>query len=163
MKMRVFLAGVALSVVMAAFVVADDQKADTKAVNLEGIKCVMNPKGSAKAETAVAYKEGKIYFCCNNCPKKFDAEKNAVAANRQLVATKQYTQVCCPFSGRECSAEQKVKVDGAEVCFCCPNCKGKVEKAEGAAQSELLFNEKAFAKAFKPANKSKDEKKQTIQ
>ena len=161
MTMRALLAGFASMVLMAAFVVADDQKEGKSEVKLEGIKCVMKPDAPAKAETGVAYKEGKVFFCCKGCAGKFNAEKDAVAANHQLVATKQYTQVACPLSGGKCDAEQKLKLDGCEICFCCPNCKGKVEKAEGAAKSELLFNEKAFAKAFKPAKK--DEKKQTIQ
>lgn len=160
MTLRALLTGVTSLVVLAAFVIADEPQQGKTEISLENIKCVMNPKGGAKAETGVAYKEGKVFFCCNNCAGKFDAEKNAVAANRQLVATKQYTQVACPLSGGKCNAEQKVKVDGCEICFCCPNCKGKVEKAEGAAQAELLFSEKAFAKAFKPTKQ--DEKKETL-
>ena len=52
-------------------------------IKLENIKCVMNPKGAAKAESFVDYKGGKVFFCCDNCPQKFDAAKNAVAANHR--------------------------------------------------------------------------------
>lgn len=118
-------------------------------VKLEGVKCVLNPNGPAKADKSVDYKGAKVFFCCGNCPKKFDAEKHAVAANAQLAATKQAKQVKCPISGRDCNEEHKVTVKGVEVCFCCPNCKGKVEKAEGEEQAKLVFDNKAFDKAFK--------------
>ncbi len=107
---------------------------------------------SAKAERSVDYKGGKVYFCCGNCPKKFDAEKNAVAANHQLIATKQAKQDKCPVSGQPCKAEHKITVNGATVAFCCPNCKGKAEKATGDDQMTMLFSNAAFDKAgFKVA------------
>ena len=71
----------------------------------------------------------------------------AAKANAQLVASKQYVQKGCPFSGGELNAETKIKVGGAEVAFCCNNCKGKAEKMEGDAQLEALFGEKAFKTA----------------
>jgi YHS domain-containing protein len=133
---------------LAAFVVADD-----KEIKLEGIKCLLKPDSPAKASVSADYKGGKVFFCCAGCCAKFDAEKNAVAANRQLVATKQYKQVKCPLSGSACNAEQKVSIDGVDVCFCCAGCKSKVEKAEGAARAELVFNNKVFEKAYEPAKK----------
>ena len=118
-------------------------------VKLDGIKCVIAKNNPAKADKSVDYKGGKVYFCCGNCPKKFDAEKNAVAANHQLVATKQAKQEKCPISGQAINPEHKTTVNGVEVAFCCPNCKGKVEKAEGEAQAKLVFDNKAFDKAYK--------------
>ncbi len=123
-------------------------------IKLEGVKCVVAPKNAAKAGTGVDYKGGQVFFCCMNCPKKFDAEKNAVAANHQLVATKQAKQEKCPLTGKALNAEQKVTVNGAEVTFCCPNCKGKVEKASSEDQVKMLFSNEAFEKAgFKVATK----------
>ena len=138
--------------VLALTVLADDD------VKLDSIKCLLNPKGAAKAETAVDYKGGKVYFCCNNCAGKFKAEpaKYAEKANLQLVATKQAKQEKCPFSGAPCKPEHKVTVGGVDVCFCCPNCQGKVAKAEGEEQMKLIFNDKAFEKAFKMAKKEKE-------
>ena len=123
-------------------------------VKLDGIKCVMNPKAAAKSASSVDYKGGKVYFCCDNCPKKFDAEKNAVAANHQLVATKQAKQSKCPLSGEPCKPDHKVTVNGATVAFCCEQCQGKAEKATGDDQLKLLFSNAAFEKAgFKVAGK----------
>ena len=141
MKIRSMLVG-ALSV---AFLTVAAFAAD--AVNLEGVKCIMNPKAPAKADKSVDYKGGKVYFCCGNCPKKFDAEKNAVAANQQLVATKQAKQSKCPISGQPINPEHKISVNGAEVAFCCPNCKGKAEKASAEDQAKMLFSNEAFDKA----------------
>ena len=67
MTMRALLAGFASMVLMAAFVVADDQKEGKAEVKLEGIKCVMKANAPAKAETGVTYKEGKVFFCCKGC------------------------------------------------------------------------------------------------
>lgn len=115
---------------------------------LEGVKCVVAPR-AAKADKSVDYKDGKVFFCCANCPKKFAAapEKFATKANMQLVATGQYEQKKCPLTGRDLNADTKIKVGEAEVAFCCANCKGKVEAAEGDKQVEMVFGEKAFEKA----------------
>ena len=141
MRIRSLLVSCLSVAVLALTVYAADE------VKLEGVKCIMNPKAAAKAETGVDYKGGKVYFCCMNCPKKFDATKNAVAANNQLVATKQAKQEKCPLTGRALAADQKVTINGAEVAFCCGNCKGKVEKATGEDQQKLVFSNEAFEKA----------------
>ena len=146
MKVRSLVLGV-MSVALVALTVYAAEE-----VKLEGIKCVIAAKNAAKADKTVDYKGGKIYFCCDNCPKKFDKEKNAVAANTQLVATKQAKQEKCPISGQPINAEHKTKVRGVEGAFCCPNCKGKVEKA-GDDQAKLVFSNEAFDKAFKVGEK----------
>ena len=141
------VSGIVVAMLAAAVFAAD-------AIKLDGVKCVMAAKNAAKADKSVDYKGGKVFFCCDNCPKKFDAEKNSVAANHQLVATKQAKQAKCPLTGRDIDAEQKVTVDGAEVAFCCGNCKGKAEKATGEDQKKLLFSNAAFEKGgFKVAEK----------
>jgi YHS domain-containing protein len=119
-------------------------------VNLEGIKCVVAGK-PAKAGTEVDYKGGKVYFCCMNCPKTFKAspEKFATKANHQLVATGQATEIKCPLTGKDLNPETAIQVAGAKVAFCCNNCQGKVEKASGEEQLELVFNDKAFEKGFR--------------
>ena len=119
-------------------------------VDLKDVKCVLNPKSAAKASTAVDYKGKKVFFCCKNCSGKFDKEpaKYAVAANAQLVKTKQAKQVKCPISGHDIDKDQKAKVDGIDVFFCCSNCQGKVSKAEGKEQMEIVFSDKSFEKGF---------------
>ena len=133
----------AVLLVAAATVVAAD-------VDLEGVKCVVADK-AANPEKSADYKGGKVYFCCGNCAGKFadDSKKFAVKANHQLVATKQYEQKVCPFSGGDLNPETAVKLAGVNVAFCCNNCKGKVESAEKDAEKlEMVFSDKAFEKGF---------------
>jgi YHS domain-containing protein len=120
-------------------------------VKLDGVKCIMNPKAAAKADKSVDYKGGKVYFCCDNCPKAFakDTAKHAAKANMQLVATKQATQEKCPLSGGATKADKTAKVGEIEVAFCCENCQGKVKKASGDEAVDLVFGDKAFEKGFK--------------
>jgi len=153
MNVRSLLVAAASIAILTSSVFAEEK------VKLEGVKCVLNPKAGAKAATAVDYKGGKVYFCCGGCAGRFakDPAKHAVRANHQLVATKQAKQVKCPLSGGPCKPDHKTKVGGVNVCFCCPKCKGRVEKAEGDEQLALLFTDKAFANAFKVAKK-KDKK-----
>lgn len=124
-----------------------------KEVPLEGVKCIIAVANDAKEAKSAEWKEGKVFFCCDKCKGKFDKmskeekEKLAAKANAQLVATKQYEQKACPFTGGKLNAETKIKVGAAEVAFCCNNCKGKAEKMEGDDQLEAVFGEKAFKKA----------------
>lgn len=115
---------------------------------LEGLKCFMMPKKDVKEEKSVEYKDANVYFCCPGCVKKFakDPEKYAAKANHQLVATMQYEQQGCPFSGGKLDDDTAIEVGGVEVKFCCNNCKGKAEKMEGDEQVEALFGEEAWEK-----------------
>jgi len=133
-------------------------------VKLEGIKCIMNPKAAAKAEKAVDYKGGKVFFCCDNCPKgfakKIEAGDKVVAAkgNAQLVATKQAKQTKCPFSGGACKPGTEVEVAGASVMFCCNNCQAKAKDMSGEKQLIALLGDEAFEKAgFKVGEKEDKE------
>ncbi len=123
--------------------------------DLAGVKCVVNGDHQASADSAIEYKAGKVYFCCDDCVAKFKdelkKEENAFAtkANHQLVLTGQYDQKGCPMSGKETSTDYVAKVGGVEVGFCCGGCQGKVEKAEGlAAKAELVFADVPFERAF---------------
>lgn len=125
---------------------------------LEGVKCVV-AKRAAKADQSVDYKEGKVYFCCGNCPKAFaeNPEKFTANANQQLVATGQYEQKKCPLSGGPLNPETEIKVGDAKVSFCCNNCQGKVKAADEKQQLELVFAEKPFEKAgFAKVKKDKE-------
>lgn len=130
------------------------------AVSLEGVKCLMVAKKDANKDKFSKWKEGKVFFCCDGCRGKFEKldkegkEKIATKANHQLVATKQYEQKGCPFSGGEIDESTKIEVAGASIAFCCTNCKGKAEKMEKDKQLEALFGEKAFktAKFTPPKN-----------
>lgn len=125
--------------------------------DLEGVKCVVSNKDASES-VSTDYKKGKVYFCCDECVSKFksDSKKFEVKANHQLVATKQYEQTACPFSGRDIDPEVHTTISGAKVRFCCSGCKRRVDSAkDDAARMELIFTNKNFAKAFKI--KSSDE------
>jgi len=78
-----------------------------------------------------------------------------------LYATKQVKQEKCPLTKRDVNKDKKVrvKVAGVAVRFCCKNCQGRVAKTEKDAQIELVFNDEAFKKGFKFANKKGDKDK----
>ncbi|MFN0052968.1 MAG: hypothetical protein ACKV0T_12345, partial [Planctomycetales bacterium] len=69
-------------------------------VKLDGIKCIVAGDKAAKADKSADHKGGKIYFCCDGCPKAYDKDKAkfATKANHQLVATSQAKQAKCPLS-----------------------------------------------------------------
>ena len=127
----------------------------TADVDLKDIKCVVAPK-AANVSKSADYKEGKVYFCCDGCKGKFakDSKKFATKANHQLVATKQYEQKACPFSGGDLNKETAIKLAGTKVAFCCNNCKGKAESVkDDAKRLELVYNDKAFKKGFAKVEK----------
>ena len=140
----------AILLVAGATVVAGD-------ADLKGVKCVVADKAASEGKSA-DYRDGKVYFCCGGCAGKFaeNTKKYAVKANHQLVATKQFEQQACPFSGGKLNPETEVKVAGVKVSFCCNNCKGKVDSAEDdAAKLKMVFANKAFEKGFQ--KKASDE------
>ena len=140
MKSRMLL-GLGLAFLAVASLIA------AEGVKLEGVKCVVAGSKAASEKNAVDYKGGKVYFCCQNCPKAFaaDTAKFAAAANAQLVATGQAKQEKCPLSGGALDTATKISVAGADVCFCCEKCQAKAKDAKD--QVEFLFNDKAFEKA----------------
>jgi YHS domain-containing protein len=126
-------------------------------VKLDGVKCVVNAKADAKADKTADYRDGKVYFCCDNCPKAFakDKAKFATKANHQLVATSQAKQTKCPLSGGDLNKDTEITISGAKVQFCCNMCKGKVEEKKGDDQLEMVFADKAFDKAGFKVEKKK--------
>lgn len=152
------------------FLVSGQQEAKQESkeeVNLKGIKCIMMPKRDVSAKQMVETKEGKVYLCCGRCKAGFetaykkDPSKFAAKANHQMVATGQYVQKGCPFSGGEVSDEHVATVGGVEVKFCCGGCAGKVNGAEDdAKKAEMVFTAKAFKTGFKrvKAEEKKEDK-----
>ncbi len=154
MKSKIGLSLVALVVLSSTLAISADES------KLEGVMCLLQGKKAANVEKASKYKDGKVYFCCDGCLGKFDKmtkeEKTKIAAkaNSQLVASKQYTQEACPFTGGKLNDEMKLSVNGAEVKFCCGNCKGKAEKMADEDKLEKVFGDAAFEKGkFKVAKK----------
>ena len=141
--MKSFMTFLAICLVAGATVVAGD-------VDLKNVQCVVANK-PASAGKAADYKDAKVYFCCGGCAGKFAAntKKFTERANHQLVATKQYTQKGCPFSGGEVKAGKMINIAGTEVGFCCDGCKSKVASAkDDEARVKLVFSDKAFGKGF---------------
>lgn len=136
----------------------DKKDGDKKDEDKFTAKCPVSGEAAVK-EQFTAYKEKEVYFCCDKCKAKFEAEptKFEVKANHQLVQTKQFKQTKCPISGADFVKEQSAKVDKVNVRFCCEKCKGKVETAEGDKKLELIFAEEAFKKAFVAVKKKSDD------
>lgn len=128
------------------------QEPAAPAVNLEGIKCVvMGDKASASAEHAVAWRDGVIYVCCEDCKAAFEKDSSAFSmqANHQLVLTGQYEQKLCPISGHAADGETKVTVGGVELAVCCADCKSKLEGVTDATeQARMVFADEVFEKCF---------------
>lgn len=126
-------------------------------IKLDGVKCIVATKNDAKMDKTREYKGGKVFFCCDNCPKKFDADQKpfATRANHQLVATEQAKQHKCPITGKDLNKDTEITVNGAKVQFCCDMCKAKVEKAEGDKKLELVFSDEAWKKADFKVEKKK--------
>ncbi len=123
---------------------ADDAKSDSD------MKCPVSGKPASK-DHAVDYDGGKVYFCCDDCPKAFqkDPSKYAAKAHLQMALTGQLTQTACPFSHKPVNPEKTVDVGGVKVAFCCGDC---VKEAQGMSQDDLI--KKVFtdiSKTFKVA------------
>ena len=140
------LASLGLGFLLASSVAFSADKADTSAK----LKCPISGEAVDKSVTS-DYGGGKICFCCADCKAKFEADhaKYATKANLQLAASGQAKQTKCPFSGGAIKSETAVNVAGVDVQFCCNNCKAKVTAAKPDKQIELVFEDKAFKKAFK--------------
>jgi len=111
--------------------------------------CPVSGEAAVK-EQFTAYKEKEVYFCCDKCKAKFEADSKAFVekANQQLVQTKQFKQTKCPLSGGDLNKEQFTKVGAVKVTFCCEKCKGAIEAASKEEQLTKIFAEDVFAKTF---------------
>jgi YHS domain-containing protein len=126
MKSRVLLTALTVLALIAA---TSLRAAEEKKDKLKDVKCPVSGK-AVKAESTVEYNGGKVYFCCNNCPKAFsaDTEKYKAKANHQLAQTEQLEEVACPITNNKFKKETELDVAGVRVAFCCNNCKGSIEK-----------------------------------
>ena len=144
------VASLSLFAFVTSMVIAEDAKKEFKAT------CPVSKKAALEDKTG-EYRGATVYFCCEKCPEAFkkDTKKFATRANMQLVQTGQAKEVKCPLTGKDLNTDTKIKVGDAEVCFCCNMCKGKVEKATGDEQLDLVYGDKAFDKGFKVEAKKK--------
>ena len=114
--------------------------------------CPVSGKGCNPAASA-DFDGGKVYFCCEKCVGAFDGDKAkfAAKAHQQMVSTGQLVQKGCPFSGNPIKPGTQISIGGADVGFCCPGCKAKVEKAAPDDQVTMVFGK--IEKGFQPAAK----------
>ena len=154
MKARLLIVVLALTALIAtSTLTADEKKKDP----LKSVKCPVSGK-AVVADTTVAYKGAKVYFCCAGCPSEFkkNTAKYAAKANHQLVATEQAREVKCPLKDKKLNPKTAIDVAGVKVSFCCGGCKAKALKVKGDDQINLVFNDKAFKTGFKIAKPKKD-------
>lgn len=99
----------------------------------------------------VEMKDGsKVYFCCENCPKayKADRKKFALKAHNQLLESGQIVQVACPLTGKPVNKDVTVEMAEANVGLCCKNCLAKFNAADDEAKLKLVFSAAAMKKGF---------------
>jgi YHS domain-containing protein len=145
--MKAFLlTGLLLSFVFTTTVAFSEEKANSSAKLL----CPVSGKPIDKSVSS-KFGGGNVCFCCTKCKAKFDADnaKFVPKANLQLAASGQAKQVACPLTGKTLDATTTVNVAGVDVKFCCDKCKAKVAAAKVDKQILLVFDSKAFSKAFK--------------
>jgi YHS domain-containing protein len=142
----------------AALAIALLSYSSVRAEDAPELKCPVSGHPASKEHMA-EHNGGKVYFCCDNCPKAFAAnmKKFAAKANAQMVQDGQFKQVKCPLQGKPVNPAAVVEVAGVKVAFCCNGCKSAVAKAKPAQQIRMVFNDKAFQKGFEKV--AADEKK----
>jgi YHS domain-containing protein len=140
MKTRLILAslGVALLLAAGGLIAAENDASKKK------FQATCPVSGKPAIETSVVElprNGGKVYFCCQNCPKAFKSnpEKFTAKVFRQMLETHQIVQVACPVSGRPVNKEVTAELGQAKVGFCCENCLGKFNAADDDGKLELVF------------------------
>jgi YHS domain-containing protein len=89
-----------------------------------------------------------IYFCCDDCKAKYEAEPAKYKAN---LANSYTYQVKCPVMSKPITPKWSIKLEGGEtVYFCCGRCPGPYAKDPERYAPGLTAQGLAFA-SFKPA------------
>ena len=119
--------------------------------NLGELKCILDRSADVVARQSVEFNGGRVFFCCADCRSEFDPANpdHLAAANWQLVASGQFGQIGCPFSGQEILEEAMTPVGGVEVGFCNTGCRDKVQNAtDDLERTGMVFNSEAFTRGF---------------
>jgi YHS domain-containing protein len=130
--------GVALLLAVSGLTTAED------AAQEKEFKATCPVSGKPAVETAVLELPrggGKVYFCCENCPKAFkaDPKRFELKVQRQMLETGQIAQVACPVSGKPVNKEVKAELGQAKVGFCCEKCLAKFNEADDDGKLKLVF------------------------
>lgn len=142
--------------VMSLFIVALVAVGGLKAAKEEGEKkefkatCPVSGKPAGEDHVVAAKNGDKVYFCCDNCPKAYKANPKRfdTKVNAQLLETGQVVQVACPLTGKPTKEDTAIEIAGSKVAFCCPNCEGKVKKADDEGKVKFAFANASFDKGF---------------
>lgn len=141
--------------------VQQDGAKKKKKVDAESFKAVCPISGApAKNNKMTNFGGGQVFFCCDNCLKKFNTMKAKM--NHQLFATAQVKQVACPISGGKIKDGTEVEFGTAKVKFCCNNCQGKAKKMvaeDKDAAIVSMFAGKMYTKGFKSQRQINQQKK----
>jgi YHS domain-containing protein len=148
MKVRWMIIPLGLAMLLAAkgFSAADTDASDKK---FEAT-CPVSGKPAGEDHVLELKNGDKVYFCCDNCPKdyKADRKKYALKMHEQLLETHQIAQVACPLTGKPVNKEDMVEMGHAKVGFCCEKCLGKFKEADDEAKLKMVFSAAAMKKAF---------------
>jgi len=152
MKARLVFAslGIALLVIAGGLTAAENESTEKK---FEAT-CPVSGKSAIESSVVELPKDGgKVYFCCENCPKAYknSPEKFEAKVRRQLAETGQIVQVACPVSGRPINKEVTVEMGHAKVGFCCEKCLAKYNEADEDGKLKLVFDDldKGFTRQTK--------------
>ncbi len=141
-----------MSLVVTALVAVGGLKAAKEETEKKEFKatCPVSGKPAGESHVVPAKNGDKVYFCCDNCPKAYKAnpKKFEMKVNAQLLETGQVVQVACPLTGKPTKDETAVEIAGSKVAFCCPNCEGKVKKADDEGKVKFAFAKASFDKGF---------------
>ena len=132
-----------------------DSESATPSIDFSDVKCLLQAKRSVQEKFAADYRAGKVYFCCSNCLKAFQADpvKFSAQANMQLVSTKQYQQTACPLTDGDADGSKIVSVGGQDVAFCCGVCQEKVQAVDEQERVAMVFDDAVFEKSFSKVGK----------
>lgn len=108
-------------------------------------KCPVSGE-AAKEDASIDLKGKKVYFCCEGCPSKVEADAKPFMAkiHQQWAVTGQIVQVGCPFTGGKVNEKTMVELDGAKFGFCCEKCKAKYEKSDDKVNMVFADIKKGF-------------------
>lgn len=89
----------------------------------------------------VSTPDGPVFFCCEHCVERFHAEHEAfdeaVAAQREALASLRSVQVACPVSSDPIDSEVSWTSPEGPVYFCSPACRDRFAAAPDRFQSGL--------------------------
>ena len=148
MKTRWFIVPLALAMLIAAkgFSAAEKEgdKKEFKAT------CPVSGKPAGEDHVIKLKNGDKVYFCCDNCPKDFEAnpKKYNAASNRQLLETGQIVQVACPITGKPVTRITRSKPATRRSASAARSAKRNTTKASDEEKLKMLFAAKAFKKGF---------------